>query len=207
MHDRRIDGATHTFGNAGALVMNAMTWYDHETESIWSQPVGLAFRGPLKGTQLELLPFQLTTWSNWFENYPDTLIMINDVSRLGNTRQGFRPDFVVGLILNNEAKAYYYEDVAAVQVINDSLGNTPVVVWAENNDFTAYVRRHGDQILTFKLEGDVIMDLETGSVWDLRRGLAKEGPLAGEGLQSVPSLSSYDWAFKDFYPGGDFYQP
>jgi len=187
--------------------MNAMTWYDHETESIWSQPVGLAFRGPLKGTQLELLPFQLTTWSNWFENYPDTLVMINDVNRLGNTRQGFRPDFVVGLVLDNLAKAYYYEDVAAVQVINDSLGNTPVVVWAENNDFTAYVRRHGDQILTFKLEGDVIVDLETGSVWDLRRGLAKEGPLAGEGLQSIPSLSSYDWAFKDFYPGGDFYQP
>ena len=187
--------------------MNAMTWYDHETESIWSQPVGLAFRGPLKGTQLELLPFQLTTWSNWFENYPDTLVMINDVSRLGNARQGFRPAFVIGLVLNNESKAYYYEDVAAVQVINDSLGDTPVVVWAENNDFTAHVRRHGDQILTFKLDGDVIVDLETGSVWDLRRGLAKEGPLAGEGLQSVPSLSSYDWAFKDFYPGGDFYQP
>ena len=49
--------------------MNAMTWFDHETDSIWSQPVGLAFEGPLRGTQLKLLPFQLTTWSNWFDNY------------------------------------------------------------------------------------------------------------------------------------------
>ncbi len=207
MHDRRIDGATYTFGNAGALVMNAMTWYDHETESIWSQPVGLSFRGPLQGTQLELLPFQLTTWSNWFDNYPETLVMTNDVNRLGNARQGFRPDYVVGLVLGNTSKAFYYEDVAEVRVINDSLDGTPVVVWAENNDFTAYVRRLDDQTLTFVLEGDEIVDLETGSRWDLRRGLAKEGPLAGKGLQSVPSLSSYDWAFEDFYPQGEFYQP
>jgi hypothetical protein len=207
VHDRRIDGATYTFGNAGALVMNAMTWFDHETESIWSQPVGLSFRGPLQGTQLELLPFQLTTWSNWFDNYPETLVMTNDVNRLGNARQGFRPDYVVGLVLGNTSKAFYYEDVAEVRVINDSIAATPVVVWAENNDFTAYVRRLDDQTLTFVLEGDEIIDLETGSIWDLRRGLAKEGPLAGEGLQSVPSLSSYDWAFKDFYPQGEFYQP
>ena len=187
--------------------MNAMTWFDHETESIWSQPVGLSFRGPLQGTKLELLPFHLTTWSNWFENYPESLVMINDVNRLGNTRQGFRPDYVVALVLDETARAFYYEDVAEVRVINDNLAGTPVVVWAEDNDFTAYVRQVGDQILTFTSGGDQIKDLETGSVWDLRRGLAKEGPLAGEGLQPVPSLSSYDWAFEDFYPDGKFYQP
>jgi len=197
----------HTFGNAGALVMNAMTWYDHETESVWSQPVGQAFRGPLTGTKLELLPFQLTTWSNWVESYPETLVMINDVSRLSNRRQGFQPDFVIGLILNNQPKAYYYKDVEAVGVINDSLGDVPIVVWAENNDFKAYIRRLGDQTLTFKLEGDLLVDQETGSIWDISRGLAKEGPLTGEGLQPVPSLSSYDWAFRDFYPQGEFYQP
>ncbi len=197
----------HTFGNAGALVMNAMTWYDHETDSIWSQPVGQAFRGPLTGTKLELLPFQLTTWSNWVESYPETLVMINDVSRLSNRRQGFQPDFVIGLILNNQPKAYYYKDVEAAGVINDSLGDVPIVVWAENNDFNAYIRRLGDQTLTFKLDGDLLVDQETGSIWDISRGLAKEGPLVGEGLQPVPSLSSYECVFRDFYPQGEFYQP
>jgi hypothetical protein len=197
----------HTFGNAGALVMNAMTWYDHETDSTWSQPVGQAFRGPLTGTKLELLPFQLTTWSNWAESYPETLVMINDVNRLGNTRQGFRPGFVIGLIIDNQSKAYYYEDVEAVGVINDILGDVPIVIWAENNDYTAYIRRLGDQTLTFKLDGGLLVDQETGSIWDFSRGLAKEGPLAGEGLQPVPSLSSFDWAFRDFYPQGEFYQP
>lgn len=207
MHDRRIDGATYTFGNAGALVMNAMTWFDHETDSIWSQPVGLAFRGPLQGTRLELLPFQLTTWSNWFDNYPDTLVMINDFNRLGNARQGFRAGFVVALVLDNTAKAYYYDDVENANIINDNLADTPVVVWAENNNYNAFVRKLGDQLLTFALEAGEIVDLETGSTWDMSRGLAKGGPLAGEGLQSVPSLSSYDWAFRDFYPESDIYQP
>ena len=197
----------HTFGNAGALVMNAMTWYDHETGSIWSQPVGLAFRGPLKGVELELLPCQLTTWGNWVDSHPETLAMINDVPRLQGTRQGFQPNFVIGLILNDQAKAYYYEDAEAAGVINDSLGEVPIVLWAGGNEFSTFIRRVGDQILTFRLENGSLVDQETGSVWDISRGLAKEGPLKGEGLQSVPSLSSFDWAFEDFYPDGEFYQP
>jgi hypothetical protein len=187
--------------------MNAMTWWDHETDSIWSQPVGQAFRGPLLGTKLELLPFQLTTWSNWVKSYPETLVMTNDVSRLGNSRQGFRPGFVIGLILDDQAKAYYYEDVEAVGVINDTLGETPIMVWAENNEINAFIRQLGDQTLTFKLENGVLVDLETGSIWEVSRGLAVEGPLSGEGLQPVPSLSSFDWAFNDFYPQGEIYQP
>jgi len=187
--------------------MNAMTWWDHETDSIWSQPVGQAFRGPLTGTKLKLLPFQLTTWSNWVSSYPETLVMTNDVSRLGNSRQGFRPGFVIGLILDNQAKAYYYEDVEAVGVINDTLGETPIMVWAENNEYKAFIRQLGDRTLTYELENGVLIDQETGSTWEISRGLAVEGPLTGEGLQPVPSLSSFDWAFNDFYPHGEIYQP
>jgi hypothetical protein len=187
--------------------MNAMTWWDHETDSIWSQPVGQAFRGPLTGTKLKLLPFQLTTWSNWVSSYPETLVMTNDASRLGNSRQGFRPGFVIGLILDNQAKAYYYEDVEAVGVINDTLGETPIMVWAENNEYKAFIRQLGDRTLTLELENGVLIDQETGSTWEISRGLAVEGPLTGEGLQPVPSLSSFDWAFNDFYPHGEIYQP
>ena len=39
--------------------MNAMTWFDHETNSIWSQPWGMAISGPLKGTRLDVFPFSL----------------------------------------------------------------------------------------------------------------------------------------------------
>ena len=90
MHDRRIDGVTHTFGNAGALFMTAMTWWDHETQSIWSQPWGRAIRGTYKGVELFLLPSQVTSWASWKEEHPNTLAMINDVEKLGSRRQGVR---------------------------------------------------------------------------------------------------------------------
>ncbi len=207
MHDRRIDGTAHTFGNAGALFMNAMTWYDHETQSIWSQPWGRAIIGPLKGIQLFLLPSQVTTWAGWKQEHPETLAMINDVERLGTRRQGFSPHFVIGLNLAGQAKAYYYIDAATAGVINDTLGDIPIVVWAADNNFHAYIRRAGDLPLTFHAEGDKLIDDETGSTWDVSRGLATGGPLRGQALQPVPDSTAYDWAWLDFYPDSDFYTP
>ena len=64
-----------------------------------------------------------------------------------------------------------------------------------------------DQLSKFRLEGDKLVDEETGSTWNITRGLATEGPLKGEGLQGVPSSSAFDWAWEDFFPESGFYQP
>lgn len=56
MHDRNVDDRTLTFGNQGALYMSNMTWWDHETGSIWVQLTGRAERGELVGATLEQLP-------------------------------------------------------------------------------------------------------------------------------------------------------
>jgi len=206
VHDRRIDGETHIFGNAGSLFMNAMTWYDHETQSIWSQPWGRALDGDLKGVELFLLPSQITTWASWKDEHPDTLAMISDLARVGS-RQRFDPDFVIGLLLAENAKAYYYRDVAGRAIVNDMLGDIPIFIWAGDNNFHAYTRQIDEQTLTFEIRGDELIDSETGSTWDLSLGLATEGPLKGKSLQPVPSSSAYDWAWRDFYPESDFYKP
>jgi len=206
VHDRRIDGETHIFGNAGALFMNAMTWYDHDTETIWSQPWGRAIIGPYKGVELFLLPSQITTWANWKAEHPNTLAMTNDVDKLG-ARQRFDTNFVIGLLVADDAKAFYYSDVEQAGLVNDTLGDLPVFVWAAGNNFHAYIRQVGDQVLTLQLEDGALVDTETGSTWDLTRGLATSGPLQGESLQPVPSMSSYDWAWLDFYPETEFYEP
>lgn len=132
--------------------------------------------------------------------------MINDVGGFLDFRQGFDPDFVIGLILADKTKAFYYRDVAAVEVINDDIGGIPILVWSADNNFHAYVRQAGDQVLTFRSNGGRIVDDETGSTWDISRGLAIDGPLKGEGLQAVPGSTSYDWAWLDFYPDTAFYR-
>lgn len=209
MHDRRIDGETHVFGNAGWLFMRAMTWYDHETNSIWSQPWGRAIIGPLKGVELFLLPSQVTTWGSWKAEHPETLAMINGVGNPGFSprRQSFSPNFVVGLVLAENTKAYYFGDVQDAGVVNDKLGEVPIMVWASGDRFHAYVRQGGERVLTFRVEGEALIDEETGSIWDVGRGIAVEGPLRGEVLQPVPSSTAYDWAWRDFYPDSEFYTP
>ena len=207
MHDRRIDGQTEIFGNYGALFMNAMTWYDHSTGSVWSQPWGRAIIGDLKGIELFLLPSQIATWSSWRDAYPDTLVMTNDHERLGAFRERFDPDFVIGLLMNGETKAFYFSDVFDAGIVNDFIGDIPIVVWAEEGRFHAYVRQVDAQVLTFSAEGDTLIDSETGTHWDVARGLATEGSLQGQSLLGVPGSSAFDWAWRDFYPESDFYQP
>ncbi len=186
--------------------MNAMTWYDHETQSTWSQPWGRAILGELKGVELFLLPSQITTWASWRAEHPDTLVMTNDINRIG-FRQTFDPDFVIGLLIDGQARAFHYRDVERAGIVNDFLGEVPIFVWAADNNFHAYIRQVGEQVLTFRLENGLIVDEETGSTWDIARGLATDGPLRGQGLQPVPNSSAYDWAWLDFFPETTFYEP
>ncbi len=207
VHDRRIDGETQIFGNAGALYKNAMTWWDRETQSIWSQPTGRAIEGRRKGTELFLLPSEVTSWQNWLNKHPNTLLMSNDLPRAGWRHQKFDPDFVVGIVLGRDARAYYYKDIAAVGIIQDQLGKTPLLVWAEGEETAVYSRLHENGPLTFQLEDGLLRDQETDSTWDPSTGLALSGPLSGTALRQLPTLTSYDWAWADFYPQSAFYRP
>ena len=58
--------------------MNAMTWYDHQTGSVWSQVWGQSIAGPLKGTTLDLIPASILPWASWKATHPRTLAMTND---------------------------------------------------------------------------------------------------------------------------------
>jgi hypothetical protein len=187
--------------------MNAMTWWDHETGSIWSQPWGRAIDGDFRGVELFLLPSEVTSWANWKADHPQSLAMTNDLRLQTFPDQEFSPNFVLGLLLAGDAKAYYYEDVIASGLVNDTFANLPIVVWADEAGLNAYFREVEGQSLTFEFSGEDVIDIETGSRWDLGRGLALDGPHQGQALQQVPSTTSYDWAWIDFYPDSAFYAP
>ena len=52
-----------------------MTWWDHDTGSVWSQPLGEAILGPRAGARLDLVPSTLTTWNAWRTAHPQTLAL------------------------------------------------------------------------------------------------------------------------------------
>jgi len=208
VHVRKVNGETEVFGNQGALFMNAMTWWDHTTNSVWSQVWGRAIDGPLKGAELELLPSQTIPWGSWKAQHPDTLIMTYGARRLRFVGERFFPGYVIGVTLGDEAKAFPYEAAAQARVINDSLDQVPlsVVVNPDTQAVAVFVRRARDQDLTLRWVGDHLVDDETGSAWDPVLGLAYDGPLQGETLRPIPYVPAFPSAWADFYPQSEFYE-
>ncbi len=106
VHFRTVNGETEVFGNQGALFMNAMTWWDHSTESVWSQVWGRAIEGTLAGTELELIPSQTIPWGTWRAQHPETLLMSTGSPRLSLSPERFQDYYVIGVTLDDAAKAY-----------------------------------------------------------------------------------------------------
>ncbi len=222
MHDRRLDGETLTFGNQGALFMGAMTWWDHETESTWSQPWGAAIGGTLEGESLTLVPAEIVPWSTWLETHPDTTALIDERGSdapLWYPGQQPKNIFVIGVSIGESAVAYHYPPAEEALVVNDVIGELPIAVFVDpdTRSIEAYIRipapglktrlpDDAPDVLTFAVsENGTITDVETGSTWDRERGVALEGPLASAQLQQVPYVTSFDWAWKDFFPESRFW--
>ena len=187
--------------------MRAMTWWDHETLSIWSQPWGMAIFGPLEGIRLEQIPAGIVPWDAWLTDHPDTMVLDTESSRFGPERKQFSSDFVIGIALGEYAKAYPFRQASEEGAVNDQVGPYAVVVVAngETKSVHTFLRQAGNQELEFRLEGNALVDVQTGSTWDLARGISVDGPLRGEVLQRVPYITSFDWAWEDFFPHTEFY--
>ncbi|MDZ7685377.1 MAG: DUF3179 domain-containing protein [Gammaproteobacteria bacterium] len=63
------------FGISGLLYDSDVLLFDRNTESLWSQLMGKAVSGPLKGTDLPQLPARHTTWGDWLERHPGSQVM------------------------------------------------------------------------------------------------------------------------------------
>ena len=61
-------------------------------------------------------------------------------------------------------------------------------------------------MLTFRQESGVVRDEETGSTWQMDRGVAADGPLKGQALRSVPYIPAFPDAWRDFYPDSEWYK-
>ena len=197
--------------------MNAMTWWDDETLSIWSQPWGSAIAGPLKDTALTLIPAAIVPWATWLEEHPDTTVLANDLDNRRFSPVEPRDDFVIGVALEESATAYYYNDAADSKVINDQIGSHDVVVFVnpDTRNISVFLRRPAlsgaantvPDELHFQIDDEGrIIDKETGSVWSPTDGVATDGPLKKAILQQIPYVTSFDWAWEDFFPHTSFYE-
>ena len=235
MYARDIGDEVLTFGVSGKLIMNALVMYDRQTDSLWSQFLGVGVRGKFEGTRLEPLGFSLTTWREWRDRHPDTLVL-DQRGRRSDPYGGYytdgsagvlgesvrderlgRKEFVAGVQWDGGSKAYPFRHLNGDPIVNDSFRGTDLLIVFSADDATVaiYDRRVGGRALTFERAiganaGGVPMplrDRETGSVWSGRSGEAVSGELAGEQLTLLPSLQVFWFAWSDFYRETEFYEP
>ena len=93
-------------------------------------------------------------------------------------------------------------------VVNDTVGGEPVVVFSKGDDriATAFSPVVGSRTLTVRLEGDRVVDAETGSTWDFL-GRAVEGELAGQQLALLPSRRAFWYSVSLSMPDVEVYEP
>lgn len=246
-YERTVNGRVLDFGTTGRLRFSNLLMYDRQTESWWQQAIGQAIIGKFTGTKLVPRPAAIISWATFKAAHPDGRVLSRDTGYdrsygqnpyagydnvnqspflyQGPTISGkLRPMArVLIVVLNGEAVAYPFDALQRVHVVNDTVGNTDVVVlWTPGTaspldtttiaggrnvgSATVYRRTLDGQDLTFMFDGTRIVDKETGSGWNIL-GQALGGKLAGKTLTPVVAANSFWFAWAVFRPDTRVYQP
>ena len=192
------------FAVSGKLWNRSLVMIDEETKTLWSHLLGRGMQGELAGTQLKTLSSVLTDWESWRAEYPETRVL-----KLTRTGKEFTRDFyanparfVLGVSRAGRAKAWPFEQLLKQPLVNDQFLDTAVVVYFEPQTGAGYIyeRQRDARPLTFRQRGDQVIDVETQSTWNLARGEATAGPLAGQRLPPLVAIPSFRKSWLIFYP-------
>ncbi len=171
-----VQGRAETFRLVGMDHFNAM-FEDETTGSWWRQATGEAVCGPLKGEMLPELPSTQMTLRQWFALNPNGMVMQFDpvfrsvYDSTGRFEKGksrshlTRTDtlswqdksWVVGILLNGESKAYDWRLLQEKRIINDQVGNQPIVLALAPDDQSFVVFERPGPAESFTLKGDTLI--------------------------------------------------
>lgn len=233
MFRAEIDGRALTFFHTNMVDVN-MTFADRETETRWQQETGEAIDGTLRGRRLDIYPFLITTWKEWRERHPKTLVMepvpgfeemyenmwraiqARTPGRAGPPADRIRrqdprlPAYerVIGLEAGGAKRAYPLEVLKKELVVNDRLGSELVwLIYTPRSDtVTVFSRNLDGRTLSFEMHprSGDLIDVQTGSRWNAY-GECVEGELRGSRLKALIGMPQFWWAWAAFYAGTDIY--
>lgn len=210
------------FGSSGFLYRSNKLMFDRETDSLWNQFTGRPVSGPLRdsGIELKIRPVAITTWAAWREQHPDTTVLSLDTGfrrdygsgvvyrhyfaspdlmfpALVREKTGLKQkDYVFGIRAPGVAKAWPLSAFEGGAVINDRLGDRPLVLIGDMATRTVRAYDRGGREFAVsdtpgRLNGP-------GGSWQVgEEGLT--GP-AGERLARMPGHIAY-WFAWDGYLG------
>jgi hypothetical protein len=229
-----INGQVAQFATAG-LYNNDLVMYDDVTFTLYQQFTGEPMVGPMVGEigLIHRVPADIIPLGTWADAHPNSVIYIDPtLSQPRNSRsviQGLIPyeaiaggggrsevdadtrlndrDIVVGVVINGVSKAYLEDSLLEAELINDVVGDSPVLVFVDpvSTEIRFFQSVISTGSLTFRFQGDGLIDDETSSRWDFE-GFATNGPLAGTQLVEEAGLPSYWFAWVSFHPETELYK-
>ena len=215
-----VDGKLETFRLVGMDHFNAM-FEDQTTKSWWAQATGLCIAGPRKGMQLTEIPSEQLTIASWLRQYPDGKILQPDstfkeifekmdvydkgLSKSDLTKRDSsswnKKSWVIGVSEKGTAKTYDWNILVNERLIQDSFPGLPILIALESDSssFHALSRVVDQQALQFRITADSLIDLQTGSGWNLY-GLSTSGPMKGKKLRKIKAYQEFLHSWEQFHP-------
>ena len=169
----QIDGIDLQFGVSGLLYNSDVLLYDFRTESLWSQIMSKAISGPLKGVEIAAIPTAHTTWRDWRDRHPNTLVLSTDTGfsinynkspyrdyqRTGqlmfpvrHRNKAYRnKELVLGIRIGGVQKAYPFKELRAhgESSFSDSVGDTKLTIeWQKDEKYARAIDSNGNEIPT-----------------------------------------------------------
>ena len=199
-----VNGEPESFRLVGMDHFNAM-FEDRRTGSWWRQVSGECIEGPLKGQHLEEVPSRQMTLKEFCATYPSGLVFQPD-SNFSDQYAGLKgfddgtidsgleyrdtaswkmKSWVVGVVLNDGARAYDWNDLQQAGVIKDTLAQHWVLL-RSGPDAGSFTVEQVDTVWTESPDGD---------------------PVAVVGSASVPAYQEFWHSWRTFHPGTTRYTP
>ncbi|MCH8748240.1 DUF3179 domain-containing protein [Patescibacteria group bacterium] len=149
--DPLVGGERVEFGVSGKLWNSNLIMYDRKTETLWSQITGEAIVGELAGSELSVIPSDVTKFGLWraqhqagqvlsrktgrlsssydripyggdLTNIPPIFPVSNTDARLGDN------DYILGIVIDGKAKAYLFEAVKKAGQVEDTVAGQKLLV-------------------------------------------------------------------------------
>lgn len=166
-----VQGERVEFGTSGKLWNSNLVVYDRKTDSLWSQILGEAIVGEMTGIKLAVLPSDQVRFGDWKKLHPQGQVLSRNTGATrfyvsdpyddyytDNSEIAFpvktsddrleNKDFVLGIVINDKAKAYYPPATKAKGEITDTFaGKTIVARYAQDIDAVRLLEKKSDGTL------------------------------------------------------------
>ncbi|MDB5352471.1 MAG: uncharacterized protein JWN86_3718 [Planctomycetota bacterium] len=205
--NRNCDDRVLTLFLPGLIWEGSMVMADRETGSLWSQVLGHAEDGLLKGKDLAVVPSVLMDWKSWKTQHPQTTVVtlprLSDTYRRRTTdAKPTDPPLILGMTLGNRSKAWPLEEIRRLSPINDRIGDQALltVFDVKSQAYGVFDRTVDGELLEFENRDGSLVDLKSLSTWDPATGRSLGGPSTGKRLVRSPAYLIRQATWMQFHP-------